>query len=365
MRIQIRTALIAVLLVVSLVGVVTPIGAQTGAEDPAQCMFPFSETDATGTNVTIEERPERIVVLQPSAAQTVWELDADDRVVGAPVVTYTEYLDGIEEKTNVLNADEFSVNQEAVVELEADIVLAPNVVPDDTVESLREADQTVFKFDFGTSLEFVAAKTELTGQLIGSCAEAETVNDEYWDRIETVKAEAESYDSPNVLYYTDGFAAGSGTFIGEILTTAGGVNVAAENGIDGYGEVNEEALIEWNPDVIVVSDDGPGIPDSAAFESTFAVQNDQVAVVNGNYLSQPAPRVAIALEEVAAALADAETAESSQPAETDDSNESTESADPTDSAEPTTEGTEDTPGFGVGVALIALLSAALLARRFR
>ncbi len=342
MRFQIRTVLLAALIVGALVGLAAPVGAETPSEDVPECSFPVSETDATDTTVTIEERPERIVVLQPSAAQTVWELDAADRVVGAPVVTYTEYLEGIDGKANVLNADEFSVNQEAVVELEADLVLAPNIVPDDTVSSLREADQTVFKFGFGTSLEFVAEKTERTGRLIGSCAEAAETNEQYWDRIDAVRDGTDEYGSPEVLYYTDGFGAGSGTFIDEIITTAGGVNVAAENGIEGYGEINEEALVEWDPDVILLSDDGPGIPDSEAFDSTFAARNDQVAAVNGNYISQPAPRIALALEEVAAVLAEAETAEKS-----------------------TDEAVEDQAGFGVVVASIALLSTALLARRFR
>jgi iron complex transport system substrate-binding protein len=343
MRPQIRAVVLAAVLVVSLAGALAPVAAQSGA-DPAACSFPVSETDATGTNVTVADRPERIVVLQPSAAQTVWELDAADRVVGAPVGPYTEYLEGIEDKENVVNADGFSVNREAVVALEADLVLAANVVPDDTVDSLRAADQTVFKFGFGTSLEFVAGKTELTGRLIGSCSAAADTNEEYWDRIEAVENGTDARESPRVLYYTDGFVAGSGTFIDEIVTTAGGVNVAAENGVEGYGELNEEALVEWDPEVIVVADDGPGIPDSEAFASTFAVRNDQVVTVDGNYISQPAPRIALALEEVATALETAETA---------------------DSAGATDGETDDAPGFGVGVALLALASGALLAGRRR
>lgn len=338
---QIRTVLIAALLVCSLGASVTPADAQNGGHDPAECAFPVSESDATEKDVTIEERPERIVVLQPSAAQTVWELDAQDRVVGAPVVPYTSYLDGIDGKTNVLNADEFSVNEEAVVELDADLVLAPNVVPDDAVESLRDADQTVFKFEFGTSLDFVAEKTERTGRLIGSCGEAESVNERYWERIEAVERGTDGYDTPRVLYYADGFAAGSGTFINELITTAGGVNVAAENDIEKYGEINDEAIVDWDPDVIIVSDDGPGVPESDAFESTFAVENEQIAVLDGDYLSQPAPRIAIVLKEIAAAFAEAET------------------AGPTESA------TDGTPGFGIAVALIALLSVLLLAPRSR
>lgn len=340
---QSRSLLVAALLVVSLAGVAAPVGGQAGPETSTACSFPVSETDATDANVTVPERPERIVVLQPSTAQTVWELDAADRVVGAPVGPYTEYLEGIDEKESVLKADGFSVNQEAVVELDADLVLAANVAPDGTVESLRAADQTVFKFGFGSSLESVAEKTELTGRLIGSCEQAAETNEEYEGRIEAVRNGTDTGEPPRVLYYTDGFVAGSGTFIDEIVTTAGGVNVAAENGIEGYGELNEEALVEWDPEVILVSDDGPGLPESEAFASTFAVRNDQVVTVDGNYISQPAPRITIALEEVAAAIEAAETADSA----------ATESE------------TEDSPGFGVGVALVALVSVAVFARRRR
>lgn len=295
--------LVSILLVASIAAGVPMAAADT---HDTECAFPVSETDATGETVTIEERPDEIVVLQPSAAQTVWELDARDRVVGAPVAPYTDYLTGIEDKENVLNLDEFAVNREAVVELDADIVLAPNIVPDETVDQLRDANQTVFKFEFGTSLEFIADKTALTGRLIGSCEEAAAVNEEYWDRIDSAREGTGDRDAPRVLHYSDGFSAGTGTFIDEVITAAGGENIAAENGIEGYGQVNDEAVVEWNPEVIVVADDGPGVPDSAGFESTFAVRNDQVAVVDGNYLSQPAPRIAIAIEDVAAVIREAD-----------------------------------------------------------
>jgi iron complex transport system substrate-binding protein len=351
MRPRTSILLVSLLLVASVAASVPMAAADTHT---ATCSFPVSETDATGATVTVEERPERIVVLQPSAAQTVWELDARDRVVGAPVAPYTDYLEGIDEKQNVLNLDEFTVNREAVVELDADIVLAPNIVPDETVEQLRGANQTVFKFEFGTSLEFIAEKTALTGRLIGSCDEADAVNEAYWNRIESAREDADRRDAPRVLHYTDGFTAGSGTFIDEIITAAGGENVAAENGVEGYGEVNDEAVIRWNPEVIVVADDGPGVPDTAAFESTFAVRNEQIAVVNGNYLSQPAPRIAIAIEELAAVLSDA-ALESGGTTETDVTDDRTPTA--------TSAAPEDQSGFGVLAALVALAALALLARR--
>lgn len=353
MRSRTSLLLVSILVVASIAATVPMAAADTHT---STCSFPVSETDATGATVTVEERPERIVVLQPSAAQTVWELDAQDRVVGAPVAPYTEYLEGIDRKQNVLNLDEFSVNREAVVELDADVVLAPNIVPNETVEQLRDANQTVFKFGFGTSLEFIADKTALTGRLIGSCDEAAAVNEAYWDRIESARAQTEGGDAPRVLHYTDGFSAGSGTFIDEVITAAGGENVAAENGIEGYGQVNDEAVVRWDPEVIVVADDGPGVPETAAFESTFAVRNEQIAVVDGNYLSQPGPRIAIAIEELAAVVSDA-TLESDDVAETDATDDRTSTPTPMASAP------EDQTGFGALSALVALAALGLFARR--
>ena len=357
-------ALLVLLLILSASVAAVPV-ATTTTQDGADCSFPYTAEDATGTNVTVEEEPQRIVVLQASAAQTVWELDAQDRVVGAPVNPTTSYLDGIESTEDVLQEDQFTVNQEAVVELEADVVLAPNVIPDETVASLRDADQTVYKFGFGTSLEFIAEKTTRTGRLIGACDAAAATNEEYNAAIEDVSERTDEYESPRVMYFTDNFTAGGGTFIDSLITTAGGTNVAAENGVQGYGQINEEALVEWDPEVIVVSGVEGGVPDTDAYASTFAVRNDQVVTVDANFVSQPGPRVVVALRTMAAAFAEADLEDDATPTptpteasmdgtETDGSVNETETEEPTDA---------DGPGLGVVAALAALLSVALFVRR--
>ncbi|MFB6078001.1 MAG: cobalamin ABC transporter substrate-binding protein, partial [Halarchaeum sp.] len=63
------------------------------------CAFPVTVTDATGANVTVADEPGRIVTLNPSAAQTAWEIGAKPKVVG--VSQYASYLDGASERANV------------------------------------------------------------------------------------------------------------------------------------------------------------------------------------------------------------------------------------------------------------------------
>lgn len=354
--------LFALFVICSLSAAAVPAAGAT-LQDGADCEFPYDSEDATGTTVTVEEEPQRIVVLQASAAQTVWDLDAQDRVVGAPKNPTTSYLDGIDETVEVMQADQFTVNQEAVVELEPDIVLAPNIIPDETVASLRDANQTVYKFGFGTSLDFIAGKTAKTGRLIGACDAAARTNEEFNATIDDIEAGTDDYESPRVMYFTDNFTAGSGTFIDSLITTAGGTNVAAENGVQAYGQINDEALVEWNPEVIVVSGVEGGVPNTPAYEETFAVQHDQVVTVNANFVSQPGPRVVIALQTMADAFAEAELEGEATPTPTSsptDEHTTTAQSTPTETDE-RTDG--DGAGFGVATALVALLSVALLARR--
>ena len=49
----------------------------------AQCGFPVSMTDATGTKVTVEQEPQRVVTLGPAAAQTLVEIAGSLRAAGA------------------------------------------------------------------------------------------------------------------------------------------------------------------------------------------------------------------------------------------------------------------------------------------
>ena len=68
------TFAVGFLLVASLA--VTPAAAQQAGPD---CSFPVTMTDATGTEITIDERPERVTTTNPSAAQTMWESAAASR----------------------------------------------------------------------------------------------------------------------------------------------------------------------------------------------------------------------------------------------------------------------------------------------
>ncbi|QLD84945.1 ABC transporter substrate-binding protein [Natronomonas halophila] len=349
-----RALALSALLVVSLVGFAAAPAAASHGGDTADCEFPLTVTDDTGTGVTLDEPAETVVALDAASAQTFWEVNASDRVVGMPVRSYTEYLNGSRNRTAVLN-DDGSVNVETVVELDADLVVAPNYVQNATIQQLRDANQTVYRAPFESSFEAIYAKTELYGHFVGNCEAGARTADETRNEVESIREAVSGEDSPRVLYYFYGTVAGEGTFIGDMVETAGGTNLAAEAGITSFQQISDETIVEQNPDWIVSTDDTGAINTSREpFQTTTAVQNDQVLRVDADLVSQAAPRVVEPLRVMAEAFHPEAFAEGTE----------TETATGSETATATeTDSEGDGAGFGVAVAIGALLGASFLARR--
>ncbi|WP_099289215.1 PGF-CTERM-anchored ABC transporter substrate-binding protein, partial [Halorubrum sp. C191] len=250
------------------------------------CGFPLTVTDATGTEITINEQPDRITTTNPSAAQTLWELGAQNRVVG--VTEFAGYLNGTASKTNV--SAEFGVSVEKVVATNPDLVLAPNA---SEVADLRTQNLTVYHFPAATDVDDIAAKTERTGRLVGNCETAAEVNTEMNQTVENVENQTAELDRPDALYpLGGGYVAADNTFINEIMQIGGTTNVAASEA-DGYPQLSDEVILQTNPELIVVTDSEASILERQPYASTNAGENSNYVVLNNNYLNQPAPRSVI------------------------------------------------------------------------
>ncbi|ELZ60576.1 MULTISPECIES: PGF-CTERM-anchored ABC transporter substrate-binding protein [Halorubrum] len=361
------------------VGAVGTAGAPAQTDDA--CGFPVEMTDATGTTITLDEAPDRITTLNPSAAQTLWELGERDRVVG--VSQFALYLDGAEERANV--SAEFGASVERVVDTEPDLVLAPNSSAAD-VEPLREQGLTVYHFPAATSIDDIAEKTETIGRLVGACDAASETNAEMYDAVDAAENRTADVDRPAALYpLGGGYVAANNTFIDSIMTVGGTDNVAAGIG-SGYPQVNDEVILESNPELILVTDSEASILDQEPYASTTAGAEGNYVVMNRNYLNQPAPRSVIesttTLSEAVVELqADGEGSTDGSTGDTDDgsssdgedsssdgedsSNDGEDGSTGDDGGDNETDGNTgaESPGFGVVAAALALLATGLLARR--
>jgi len=334
------------------------------------CSFPYTATDATGTEVTIDEDPERIVTLNPSAAQTMWEIGARDEVVG--VSQYASYLEGANAKENVSGPSGPSV--EAVLAADPDLVLVPSSsygAAEERTEQIRAQGIPVFVFGQGTSLEFVADKTDLTGRLTGNCAAGTERAAEIRQSVALMEQALGDEERPVGLNVFFGYTSGADTFIGDVMVTGGLRNGAAEANVSGFRQISEEQVVEMDPEWIVVPENSP-VPETPAYNSTTAVREGNVVVVNTNYLQQPAPRAVTAAETVLQAVhpeaydeyreLQIQVESESTTATTTASPEGATTATPTPDSPATT--ATGTPGFGPVVSVLAVAAlTVLLARR--
>lgn len=272
----------------------------TSSTAAEHCTFPRTLRDASGTQVEVTEEPERVVTLGPASAQTMWEFDAQDKVVG--VTQFAAYLEGATEKANVSGAGQARVSVERVVAQNPDVVLAENVTSPETVSKLRDAGVTVYYFNNSESIDDVYRKVAVTGQLVGECdAAVDSVRfmKEEMAIVENATADEEPRD---FLYALFGYTAGEDTFINSGLTAAGGNNLAVgvvEFPASGYAPVNPETVANLSVDWIVYPGTPAAIPQNEAWNQTTAVQEGNVVAVDRNRISQPAPRVVLAVRTLA------------------------------------------------------------------
>ncbi len=364
-----RSILLVAILVVAAAMVPGAVAAQPAADatqttDQPDCTYPVTLTDVTGTEVTIEEPPETVVAAQASDAQMLTELDVGESLIGMPVGPYTDHLEVPDDVTDISEDDGITPVAETIIDLDADVVIAANTVlfVDGFVEQLREADQTVYVYDSAASLEEIESNVQLAGTLANECESAEATVDEMNEQLDVIDdVVAESEERP-LAYYVMGedelTTAGTGTFQHEMLERAGVENIAERDGIQGWGEISEEVVIEEDPEWLIYGDALDEPPAMTATEATTAWDQEQFVVVDSNAMAQPGPHVVDAIEEIAATVhpeAYAEVTGEASAGDADDVASDDERSDET--------AIDEIPGFGVSAAIAAIVATLLLGRR--
>ncbi|TYL37123.1 ABC transporter substrate-binding protein [Natronococcus pandeyae] len=360
-----RSALIVFVAVLTVLAAFTPAVAAGGhaanvAQEEPTCEFPFEGEDATGEQVTIEEEPDSVVALQPSDAQILFEIGAEEKVDGMPVNEYTAYLEADEELD--ISDDMGSPVAEEVIDRDPDVVLAAShLANDDVVDQLRDAGLTVYVFPIEESLDDVAENVRTTGELVGECEGAAESVEWMDERLEIIEEATADEEHPLAYYAMIGsFTAGDDTFQHELMTTAGVENLGAEVGIEGWQEISEEDIIEEDPEWIIYEDSAEEPPVSESVMGTTAYQNEQFVEVDAQQFNQPGPLVVLAIEEIVQEIhpdAYAE-AEAELEAGSDDADDDASDDDAADDADTDDEAADDDtiPGFGVPAAVAALLA---------
>jgi iron complex transport system substrate-binding protein len=285
-------------------GAATTDEAAATSEQPLDA-FPVTVDTPTG-EVTIEERPERIVSLSPSATEILFAIGAGDQVVAADEFsTYPE-------TAPATDLSGFDPNVEAIAAYEPDLVVIATD-SNDLVASLDVLGIPVLldqaPADVDSGYDGMAALGLATGhadEAAGAVAGMRAAMDE-------ALAAAPQGEELRVFHELDEtfFSASSHSFIGSVYEQMGAVNIADEADTDatGYPQLTEEAVIDADPQVIVISDQASYTAEDVAarpgWSEVSAVKNGNIVVVDADVSSRWGPRLPQLVEVLAEALSSA------------------------------------------------------------
>ncbi len=244
-------------------------------------------TDMVGRKVILDDEINSVVTTYKPATQFMLSLGAGDKISAVSLKTdkqklFVELEPRLAELPQV-GSKRNGVNIETIASVNPDLViLYPHRDAEETAEKLKlQGIETVIINP--ESLELIKETTVLLGEILNKEEQAENVIAAY-NRIDslTERTAGLDEDQKKSIYFANSEftdTVGADMMQTALIENAGAVNPAADLKA-GFLTVSPENIIEWNPDLIAVSQYYKGnieeIMNSSEYQSLNAVQNGDV-----------------------------------------------------------------------------------------
>lgn len=258
--------------------------------------------DNTSENLEQTISTQKIVSLNGSISEVLVALGYESNIIGRDVTS--TYPTTLKDKAKDLGHT-MSITAEPILELKPDVIFAGSKdLKPELMEQLTKAGITVEIIDQDYSIDGTKNFIKTIAEKLGN-ENYQT----YLDAIDTKIKEVQPISKkPKVLFiYARGagtlMIAGNNTPVKSMIELAGGEN--AVNNIYEYKPLTPEALVNANPDYILLFDTGlqslggvEGVLKIEGVAATNAGKNKKIIAMDGQFLSGFGPRVADAVVEL-------------------------------------------------------------------
>lgn len=283
----------------------SPQGPADGEPEPV-VEYPIT-VDTDAGNVSIEQRPTRIVSLSPTATEMLFAIGAGDQVVAVddqsnyPSSAPTTDLSGYEP------------NVEAIASYEPDLVIYATE-PGDLGSSLEGLGIPALLQPAAADLPDTYRQIEQLGLVTDHVDEANAVTVGMREDISTVVAALGNEAGRGMTFYHElddtYFSVTSDTFIGQLYEIFGLENIAdqAKGAGGGYPQLSAEYIIDADPDLIFLADtkccgQSPAtVASRPGWGRIEAVEEGNVIPLDDDVASRWGPRVVDLLRRIALPL---------------------------------------------------------------
>ncbi len=262
--------------------------------------------------VRAESAPHRIISMSPAITEILFKIGAGKRVVG--VTDYCAYppeAAKLPKLGGILNP-----NVERMISIKPDLIIHH-------YDSIKIQD---FAIKLGveslpvklTTLNSILDSIQKIGQKLDLLDSAKMLRLKLENEINFYKSKLKSQRKKSVLLLLgdsddpmrDLYAAGRNTFLGELLSLAGGDNIIPET-LAEYPKVSREYIIHKSPEAIIIA--GPmaklsheqkkaNIKRWAKFTTVRAVKNNNIHYIGHDYILIPGPRLIKLIDQFAKSI---------------------------------------------------------------
>ena len=265
-----------------------------------------SENDET---VTIGEI-NRIISTSASSTEILTGLGLGDKIISTDI--YSADVEGIDPK--VANLDMMNLDMEQLLALDPDVIFINEINlagEADRYEALKNAGVNVIYIPAATSIQDIINDILVISTYTSKVDEGNEMIDEINKTVYDIESKVALLSSNPPKVYLEVspspwlYSTGSGTFVDEIITICGGVNIYANQ--NSWLNNTEESVFEANPDIIITSVAFEGydyneIFARAGWENIKAVANNRVISVDSNSTSRASQNISKGIIEIAKAI---------------------------------------------------------------
>ena len=284
----------------------------SGVVDPSNFGWP---RDVEGLNglVSIPQKPERIITASIGHDEVTLAIVPVERLVGVGAVSKDATFSNV--APLVQDIAEVSRDPETIIALSPDVVVTSPYFPAEGVEALSRAGIPVIQTELQNDPEARISSILFIGYIYGEEQRAIEFGEEVRDRYESLVAvTSKAAPRPRVLAVTEYsdmlWVAGAKSTEGGVIAAAGGINAAAEAGIEGNQTTSLEGVIAMNPEVIVIpqpvafgaEEFRESLLSNEALSEVPAVKDNRVHVVDSKLFTTLSHWNILGVEELASTL---------------------------------------------------------------
>ena len=254
--------------------------------------FPLTILDREEKPLTFTEPPERIVVYDAAAVETIFAIGQGHRIIGTHSwVSYPEESEKIEKV-----GDAFNMDIERIVALDPDLVFL--FYPTFKQELEKAGLKVLLLESVDDDLRKMANTFRIWGQITNAPNEAELLAKDFENRVMQIESILAPYDSGPSVFQDVGdlWTPGDNTLMGSVFNLLKLQNISHD--VANYGQLSPEVIIDRNPQILI-SSNPDSIYQNSAFQELLPVKNNSSFKSNDDYLSISGPRFILGVEELA------------------------------------------------------------------